>query len=162
MVLIVSTFNTPLGWLEITHDEQHIHRAFFSAPPPHENARTRFCNTIAQELEHYFRHPHYRFQLPLKPQGSSYQLRVWNALLVIPAGRTITYGELARQLQSSPRAVGQACKKNPLAVFIPCHRVVGKNNCGGYMGQQDALHYKLSLLKHEGVNAYFINSSTKT
>lgn len=89
------------------------------------------------------------FQLPLKPHGTPYQLRVWNALLVIPVGRTITYGELAKTLESSPRAIGQACKKNPVTLFIPCHRVVGKQGYGGYMGKVEALPYKLGLLKHE-------------
>ena len=148
-MLIVARFKTPIGWLEITHDEQHIHHAVFSESTSTVNDNTTFCQLIANELETYFQHPHHRFQLPLKPQGTAYQLLVWNALLVIPAGRTMTYGELARQLQSSPRAIGQACKKNPLALFIPCHRVVGKDNYGGYMGQPDALHYKLALLNHE-------------
>jgi len=80
-------------------------------------------------------------------------------LLVIPAGRTTTYGDLANKLQSSPRAIGQACKKNPLAIFIPCHRVVGKNNCGGYMGREDALPYKLALLQHEGQIDFYKNIS---
>ncbi len=104
---------------------------------------------IANEIDAYFHNPHHRFQLALKPQGTIYQQRVWNELLVIPIGRTVTYGELANTLQSGPRAVGQACKKNPIALFIPCHRVVGKANQGGYMGRASALHYKIALLKHE-------------
>jgi methylated-DNA-[protein]-cysteine S-methyltransferase len=104
---------------------------------------------VANEISAYCNNPHHRFQLPLKPLGSNYQLKVWSALLVIPVGRTLTYGELALSIQSSPRAIGQACKSNPLALFIPCHRVVGKNNNGGYMGQASALKYKLALLEHE-------------
>ena len=149
MSLVVTPFNTPFGWLEITHDEQHVHRALFSDTPLKGTLTTRFCHVIATELENYFNQSYYRFQLPLKPEGTPYQLRVWNALLVIPAGRTLTYGELAQKLQSSPRAIGQACKKNPLAVFIPCHRVVAKDHLGGFMGRADALPFKIALLNHE-------------
>lgn len=156
-MLTVVAFNTPIGRLEIHHDEQHIHSARLveqqclqpKAKIPSGN-KTTFCQKVAEELNRYFANPHHRFQLPLKPQGTPYQQRVWNALLVIPSGRTVTYGALAYQLQSSPRAVGQACKKNPLTLFIPCHRVVGKESLGGYMGNQNALSFKEALLKHEG------------
>lgn len=147
---IIATFKTPPGWLEVQYDEHYIYRALFTHKPPRQSEeQTSLRQVIAQELDNYFASPHHRFQLPLKPQGTLYQQRVWNALLVIPVGRTLTYGELAKSLQSSPRAVGQACKANRLALFIPCHRVVGKNNQGGYMGGTDALGFKTSLLEHE-------------
>lgn len=147
-MLVVSTFKTPAGWLEVEYDEHYIYRATFTNMITTE-AQGPLGNLIAEQLDAYLHNPHHRFQLPLKPLGSPYQQQVWNALLVIPVGRTLTYGELATKLQSSPRAIGQACKKNPLALFIPCHRVVGKNNQGGYMGREDALPYKTALLKHE-------------
>jgi len=147
-MLIVSTFKTPAGYLKVAYDEHYIYRAIFTEASA-ETAQGHLGTLIAEELDAYQRKPHHRFQLPLKPLGSPYQQRVWNALLVIPVGRTITYGELANTIQSSPRAIGQACKNNPLALFIPCHRVVGKNNQGGYMGHAHALPYKLALLQHE-------------
>ena len=148
-MLIVSTFPTPIGWFEVEYDEHFVYRAAFNhsgLEKPHQNDFGAF---IKNELDAYFQNPQYHFQLPLKPLGSCYQQRVWNSLLVIPAGRTMTYGELATQLQSSPRAIGQACRTNPVTLFIPCHRIVGKNNLGGYMGKEDALSYKLGLLQHE-------------
>ncbi|HHF7349871.1 TPA: methylated-DNA--[protein]-cysteine S-methyltransferase [Legionella feeleii] len=150
-MLIVTAFNTPVGWLEVEYDEHYIHRANFTESPTSSQLVNQLTNTISIEIDHYFQNPHHRFQLALKPQGTLYQQRVWNALLVIPVGRTFTYGELAKTLQSSPRAIGQACKSNPLALFIPCHRVVGKTSCGGYMGQTTAQHYKTDLLRHEGI-----------
>jgi methylated-DNA-[protein]-cysteine S-methyltransferase len=147
-MLVVSTFKTPAGWLEVEYDEHYIYRAVFTEVIADE-AQGPLGNLIAEQLDAYLHNPHHRFQLPLKPLGSPYQQQVWNALLVIPVGRTLTYGDLAIQLQSSPRAIGQACKKNPLALLIPCHRVVGKHNQGGYMGREDALPYKTALLKHE-------------
>lgn len=149
--LIISNFKTPAGLIEVAYDEHYIYRAVFVECTNEKPSQTdeRLGTQINEELEAYLNNPHHRFQLPLKPLGSSYQQRVWNALLVIPVGRTMTYGELACLLQSSPRAIGQACKTIPLALFIPCHRIVGKNNQGGYMGRASALHYKLALLKHE-------------
>jgi methylated-DNA-[protein]-cysteine S-methyltransferase len=134
--------------LEVAHDEHYIYHSFFT----HQSgvpALNELAQRIEAELKAYVADPHHRFQLQLKPQGSMYQQKVWNALLVIPVGRTLTYGELALKLQSSPRAVGQACKRNPIALFIPCHRVVGKNDLGGYMGNPKAVSYKESLLTHE-------------
>ncbi len=152
MMLITSNFNTSFGWLELVYDEHYIYRAAFVGSPKFpaiQDLADNLSKNITQELTNYFNNPHSRFHLALKPQGTHYQQKVWNALLVIPVGRTISYGELANQLQSSPRAIGQACKKNPLVLFIPCHRVVGKNNEGGYMGREEALCYKISLLNHE-------------
>lgn len=148
-MLIATTFNTPVGWLEVEYDEHYIHRAIFVDSPSENRQSSELTQTIYQELDAYFHNCQHRFQLSLKPQGTIYQQRVWNALLVIPVGRTMTYGELANVLQSSPRAIGQACKNNPIALFIPCHRVVGKHDQGGYMGRPDALGYKTNLLTHE-------------
>lgn len=145
---VVSFFTTPAGVIEVTHDAHYIYSASFSdrMGPTNDAPLTAL---IKNELAAYNTNPQHHFQLPLKPQGSVYQLKVWNALLVIPAGRTITYGELAQSLQSSPRAIGQACKRNPLVLFIPCHRVVGMHSIGGYMGNPEALQYKKALLEHE-------------
>ncbi|MFA5961008.1 MAG: methylated-DNA--[protein]-cysteine S-methyltransferase [Tatlockia sp.] len=148
-MLIVTAFHTPAGWLEVTYDEHFIHRAVFTDTPAQQRDENALTAVIASEIASFFNNPHHRFQLPLKPHGSLYQQKVWNALLVIPVGRTVTYGELSDTLQSSPRAIGQACKKNPLALFIPCHRVVGKTSLGGYMGNPNALPYKMRLLSHE-------------
>lgn len=147
-MLIITIFTTPFGNIEIVYDEHFIYNATFT----HKSASSSsngLTQLISNELQAYIDNPHHRFLLPLKPQGSAYQQKVWNSLLVIPVSRTLTYGELALQLQTSPRAIGQACKRNPLVLFIPCHRVVGKNNLGGYMGNPNAISYKELLLAHE-------------
>lgn len=176
-MLSATRFLTPVGDLSIVHDEQHIHQSYFCEPGSLEKVNSYssgsqsikqiagsispFSRQIADELSSYFENPNHRFQLRLNPQGTSYQKSVWNSLLVIPSGRTMTYGDLANRLQSSPRAIGQACKKNPLALFIPCHRVVGKTHVGGYMGRQDALAYKIALLEHEGSPKAFFSPVDK-
>jgi methylated-DNA-[protein]-cysteine S-methyltransferase len=72
--------------------------------------------------------------LPLNPAGTTFQRRVWATLQAIPRGHTRTYGEIARALHSSPRAVGSACGANPIPIIIPCHRVTGTAGLGGYSG----------------------------
>ncbi len=72
--------------------------------------------------------------LGLAPMGTPFQQTLWHALCEIPYGQTMTYGQLAQRLNTSARAVGMACKANPLPLFIPCHRVIGQRGLGGYMG----------------------------
>lgn len=91
------------------------------------------------------------FELLLQYQATPHQRRVWQALLAIPVGRTRSYGAIAAEIGSSPRAVGQACGANPLPILIPCHRAVAKNGSGGFMHQREgaAMDYKHWLLAHE-------------
>lgn len=161
-MLITSSFQTPFGWLDVTFDEHYVYQAVFTDKPVEKPpVQSEQVKLIKSELDNYIHNCNHRFHLPLKPHGSIFQQRVWNALLVIPVGRTVSYGELAVKLQSSPRAIGQACKSNPLAIFIPCHRVVGKNSQGGYMGRADALCYKSSLLKHEQADELYLCTKHK-
>ncbi len=90
--------------------------------------------------------------LSAAPEGTDFQQRVWHRLRAIPSGQTIRYGELARELGSSPRAVAGACRANPISILIPCHRVIAAEGVGGYMGQTagPALAIKQWLLQHEG------------
>ncbi|MCR4426509.1 MAG: methylated-DNA--[protein]-cysteine S-methyltransferase [Firmicutes bacterium] len=82
--------------------------------------------------------------------GTAFERRVWSALLEIPAGATVSYGELAGRLGSGSRAVGSANSRNPVAIVVPCHRVVGAN--GHLTGYAGGLERKLWLLRHEGVD----------
>lgn len=87
--------------------------------------------------------------LPLDPGGTAFQARVWAEMRKIPAGQTRTYGDIAKALKSSPRAVGTACGANPIPILIPCHRVVGQKSLGGYTGD-GGLETKSDLLRLEG------------
>lgn len=108
---------------------------------------------VVDELAAYYADPSHRFCLPLAPSGTAFRLRVWDALRGIPAGQVWTYGELARCLGSSARAVGQALGDNPLPIVIPCHRVVAAAGLGGFnhAGGGFPLDVKRWLLAHEGV-----------
>jgi methylated-DNA-[protein]-cysteine S-methyltransferase len=106
-----------------------------------------------RELERYLADPRHRFTLPLAPRGTEFQRRVWDAISAIPVGQSRTYGEIARTVRSAPRAVGQACGANPIALVVPCHRVVGSlGSLGGFMNAAagDPLAVKRWLLEHEG------------
>lgn len=106
-----------------------------------------------KELERYFADPRHRFRMPLAPRGTPFQRRVWDAIAAIPVGESRTYGEIARAVRSAPRAVGQACGANPIALVVPCHRVIGSMGMlGGFMNttEGDPLAIKRWLLKHEG------------
>ncbi len=89
--------------------------------------------------------------LPLAAAPTPFAARVRQALLGIPPGRTRTYGDLARELGTSARAIGGACRGNPLPVVVPCHRIVGATGAGGYAGATDGplRAFKLALLEHE-------------
>ena len=110
------------------------------------------ADRVRVALSAYWDDPAYRFDLPLAPQGSPYRLKVWQALLDIPSGETVTYAVLARRIGSSARAVGQALGDNPLPIVIPCHRVVAASGLGGFNHARSgySLDIKRWLLKHEG------------
>ena len=105
------------------------------------------------QIGRYLSDPESPFTLPLAWRGTEFRRQVWAAIARIPRGHSSTYGELARQLDSSPRAVGQACGDNPFPLVIPCHRVTGRNEIGGFAHDCGGflLETKHWLLRHEGV-----------
>jgi methylated-DNA-[protein]-cysteine S-methyltransferase len=130
------------------------------AVPP----RNRLAREACVQVEHYLADPTYRIELPLKPVGTRYQRRVWEKIGEIPCGRVRSYGEVARELRSGPRAVGQACGANSFPLAIPCHRVVASGGIGGFGGTKgasriggargdDGFHIAIKrwLLAHEGI-----------
>lgn len=123
-----------------------------SAQPP----ATPLAAEAVRQFEAWLADPEFQFALPLRPAGTAFQRRVWNAIAAIPPGRTQTYGELAQAINNAPRAVGQACGANPYPVVVPCHRVVatsgvGDKKLGGFARQGGGflLEIKRWLLSHE-------------
>lgn len=115
--------------------------------PPRDSSTQRICALLGE----YLQQPDIRLDLPVLAAGTSYQQRVWQAIRDIPAGSTVTYGELAARVGSGPRAVANACGANPIPLVIPCHRVVAKEGLGGFMGGKlsSSLAIKQWLLLHE-------------
>jgi methylated-DNA-[protein]-cysteine S-methyltransferase len=107
---------------------------------------------IAREIEAYCHDPSHGWQFSVRLQGSHFQQRVWKLLQSIPPGATRSYGSLAASLGTSARAVGNACRRNPLLLVVPCHRVVAATSLGGFSGERDGrlLNVKRALLAHEG------------
>lgn len=113
-------------------------------------------NALAAEVERqcqaYFLDPNARFDFPLKPQGTQFQQTVWNAIGKLRCGQRVSYGAIAKEIRSGPRAVGAACGANYFPLVIPCHRVVAKNSLGGFMKQNAPGLFrdiKSWLLEHE-------------
>ncbi len=109
------------------------------------------AKTVCAELEAYLADAKHEIDLPFELDGTHHQCNVWQAMLDIPCGQTVSYGELAKKIGSSAQAVGQACGSNPIPIVIPCHRVVGKSGLGGFMKQAEgeSLDIKRWLLAHE-------------
>ena len=105
------------------------------------------------DLAAYFSDPTHSFSVPLELHGSAFQRKVWTALRSLPAGTVLTYGELARRLGSSARAVAGACRTNPCPIVVPCHRIIGASGIGGFMGATAGapVNVKRRLLALEGV-----------
>lgn len=113
------------------------------------------AENAANQVTHYLSDPDFRFDLPLLDAGSPFQRRVWAAISKIPRGSVMTYGAIAREIGSAPRAVGQACGANWFPLIVPCHRVTSATGLGGFANcdEQDAFHagVKRWLLAHDGV-----------
>jgi len=142
------TYQTPVGKLGIRYQKNTITELHWLSSSTKELSHDK-NDLITKSLDHYFDTAEFLDKLNLSPVGTSFQLMVWKRLRQIPAGETITYGELARELNTSSRAIGQACRTNPLVIFVPCHRVVSKTGLGGYMGNQKKILIKSWLLEHE-------------
>jgi methylated-DNA-[protein]-cysteine S-methyltransferase len=126
---------------------------YLPASVKHQAPGNALAALVEEQCHAYFADPRVVFDLPLKPQGTEFQQRVWDVVAQLQAGERITYGEIAVRLHSGARAVGGACGANYFPLVIPCHRVVAKTNLGGFMGQDVPGLYrdiKLWLLNHEG------------
>ena len=144
----------PFGVLGIRTSEGRVAEIVFLRPgetalAPQDRVAERAC----AQLERYVGDSEFRFALPLAANGTAFQRRVWGKISAIPAGRTRSYGELARELRSAPRAVGQACGANPLPLLVPCHRVLAAGGIGGFAHREGGFHLSVKrwLLAHEGV-----------
>lgn len=145
----ISSFNSPLGFLVLKSDGVAVTEITFSENDLSEKNDCALLQECRQQLEDYFCGKSFDFNLPLALRGTEFQKKVWKELMNIPTGQTITYHELAMRLGDAKciRAAGTANGRNPLAIVIPCHRVIGAGNkLTGYAG---GLSRKRWLLEHE-------------
>lgn len=106
---------------------------------------------VVSQLQAYFDDPQWQFSVPVTSQGTDFQQRVWQFMKSIPVGETRCYGDVASCLKSAARAIGGACRRNPVPIVVPCHRIVAASGIGGFNGCIDGaeLNLKRWLIAHE-------------
>lgn len=149
--MISSRINSPIGWLEIHADDDSLREIRFLGEEPEQrkSATNSVIDQTMDQLRKYFSGSLQQFNLPIRPEGTTFQREVWRQLQHIPFGSTIYYGALAQRLgdPKKVRAVGRANGRNPIPIVIPCHRVIGTGDkLTGYGG---GIHRKKWLLRHE-------------
>jgi methylated-DNA-[protein]-cysteine S-methyltransferase len=158
-------YDSPVGLLEIAADEKAVTGLYFA--DANRNREEKSANGILKEcinqLTEYFSGKRKDFDIKVNPSGTLFQKSVWNELLKIPYGETVSYGEIAERIGNpkSVRAVGLANGSNPISIIIPCHRVIGKNgSLVGYGGGIENKRYLLELeQKFSGIDLF--SSRTK-
>ncbi len=146
------SYNTELGKVYIAEDCNKIVELNFREIDAPEK-ETELIKKTYQELLEYFAGKRKTFDIPLKQNGTDFQMRVWNALCQIPYGKTVTYKDIAKKIgnEKASRAVGMANHNNPICIIVPCHRVIGKN--GNLTGYAEGLDIKARLLEIEANNS---------
>ncbi len=140
--------------LGVRCDGDEVTAIDFLEPRPEVAPRTPLAREAVRQIRAYLADPRSPFGLPLRPQGTTFQRRVWERIAAIPSGETCSYGEVAQTLRSGPRAVGGACGANPYPLVVPCHRVVAAGGAlGGFARNRGGflLDVKRWLLQHEGI-----------
>jgi methylated-DNA-[protein]-cysteine S-methyltransferase len=150
MTTYTSYYSSPVGTLKIACTDQHVQAVIFLDDNEIAgNDEHLLLQTCCQQLDEYFAGQRKEFDLPLEQPGTGFQQKVWQLLLKIPFGKTVSYNELSKQYGDvkAIRAVASANGKNNLAIIVPCHRVIGSNqSLTGYAG---GLWRKKWLLEHE-------------
>ena len=149
-----AVLSTPVGLIGIRTESDALTQIDLNLMSAAEQrAGSRVGAETVVFLQCYFEQGQWSPDTPLQLSGTAFQQRVWRRLLAIPTGVVVTYGQLARELKSSARAIGQACRRNPCPIVVPCHRVVAASGLGGFAGATSGAmsDIKQWLLRHEGV-----------
>lgn len=145
--------NAPFGSILLTFKDGELIRCELSEAAVEEDLGSFADHKAVQTLNSYLEGSiHALDNWKPSEEGTEFCCRVWKEIAKVKAGDTVTYGQIADKLGSSPRAVGSACGDNPLPIFVGCHRVVGKSNLGGFAHSAANVSIKCWLLKHEQQN----------
>jgi methylated-DNA-[protein]-cysteine S-methyltransferase len=146
-------FNTPFGPAWVSVNASGAVTMFGFGEGEAGNGDPQVAHSVVHQIDEFFAGERRTFNFPLAPRGSDFQKRVWAELVKIPFGETISYGELARRIgnPAASRAVGRANATNPIALIVPCHRVIGTN--GKLTGYAGGIELKEKLLAWERVMA---------
>ncbi len=148
-----TVFESKLGLIKIEYEnDKIISLKKLDDEPEDFGCKSDFINNVICELYEYFDGKRKSFSFKFSPKGTDFQKRVWSELCNIPYGKTCTYKDIAKAIgnEKASRAVGMANNKNPLAIVVPCHRVIGSN--GKLVGYAGGLDMKEYLLKLESEN----------
>ena len=149
------SFLSHVGWLTLFEKSKKIISVEWRKEKNH--SENPLLTEAHRQLTEYFNKERKNFTVPLEPTGTNFQKSVWYNISKIPYGKTNTYGEIAKKLNSAARAIGGACGKNPIPIFIPCHRVMGANDkLTGFSGGS-GVKTKEALLHLETPVKYTIN-----
>jgi len=150
-IKLYAKYSSPLGMIYYKIEDNLLVETMFNNLDI-ETSENDLTRQINHQLDLYFSHELKSFDIPISFfRGTIFEKTVWNVLLNIPYGKTLSYKEVAIKINKPKayRAVGQACKKNPIGLVVPCHRVIGSNNSlTGYSGK-NYIHFKKYLLDHE-------------
>ena len=158
MSAIFTERTTPIGLVRIVEQDGAITRVDLSSCQGFDErdcgrpGTSALLRAAAQQLDEYFAGTRTAFELPLRPAGTAFQCQAWQALRAIPYGQTRSYADQARAVgrPTATRAIGAANGRNPIAIIVPCHRVIGSDgSLTGYAGGQAVKRW---LLNHEGAN----------
>ncbi len=148
-------FDSPIGKLLLAGSDNALHKICFpqgrrpESPDDYWTCRPEAFTEVSHQLDRYFRGKTTEFDIPLAPEGTDFQIEVWQALQKIPYGQTCSYAAVAEQIgrPNATRAVGNANGRNPIPIIIPCHRVIGRD--GSLTGFGGGLPTKKFLLQLE-------------
>lgn len=158
MITTQHILDTPLGWMVLQGNESHIIRCYWANEEELAVGRgtqpAAWKSEAEEQVKAYFAKERTSFSLPVKMDGSEFQTTVWQRLLEIPAGETVSYTDLAdgefKKAKDQARAIGGAVGANPLLLLVPCHRVIGSD--GSITGYAGGIERKEWLLHHEGTH----------
>ena len=147
-------FISPIGPIGVNSYNEVISELKFNKKLKKIKPKNIFLKEVSKQLDSYFNKKLSKFDVPFKVSGTKYQVKILKEVARISYGNTITYSEIAKLNKTHPRPVGNACRNNPIQLLVPCHRVVGINNIGGFSGEDirengDMMFIKRSLLKLE-------------
>jgi len=147
------TIDTTIGRIVITEQDGSIIRLTWADQPATD--QTPLLDEATSQLLAFFAGDLQCFDLPIAYHCTAFQQQVCEAMCDIPYGSTMTYGELAARMETAAQPVGNACGGNPVAIIVPCHRVLGSKDLGGYSGK-GGIETKISLLRLEGAIPWLI------
>ncbi len=154
-------YNSPIGEITMLSDGKYLTNLWIKGQPEiygkfEESEDLEVFNKTIKWLDEYFQRKKPKIKIPIKLEGTDFRKMVWDILLKIPYGQTITYGEIAQKIATtrnirkmSAQAVGGAVGHNPISIIVPCHRVIGTN--GSLTGYAGGIHLKTKLLEIEGI-----------